>query len=451
MRRITQGLVYLALLLGFSRPATANEFTDVIDAFDTEIGDPWDVNLRVGYERFYKGGVIRRETYSPQEGELHNWDYFAYRDMYKFKQVTHILNLDLDLGIYKDVALKVRFPLILNDTRELTAHKHYSESPTGVGVNPEYSDVLFPLPFKSPDRSGLDYFAVGLWWGILAQERDDTKPDWTVYVEGRFAVGDKLQAACRTAGDTSCDDRKDQGENWYRTKGGISRGVNEIAFGTRLSRRYGLFDPYFGFEALLGWPQEGTAFKITDNSAGQINNMPPIVGTLSFGLELVPWEVVEDYRKFSIGIGGVGKYHSEGREHTPLFDALGMSPYFNNQDYVDFNGNGENDGGEEEQATEDGIWTGMTDVENYATFYGTLFAMIQPAKYVKFKLGVNVGHETEHFITKTDQCPADQMISDGTCAIYNWGHRPEIDSPGRRFRLEKTVMWSLFIDAIAMF
>lgn len=453
MRRITQGLVLTALLLGTSGPAAANEFTDVIDAFDTEIGDPWDVNLRVGYERFSKSGLIRRETYDPNQGELHSWDYFAYRDMFEFTQVTHILNLDLDIGIYKDIAIRVRFPLILNDQRELKAHDNMQWSDiNGDGVE-NADDSLFPLPFKSPERSGLDYFAVGLWWGILAQERDDTKPDWTIYAEGRFAVGDVLQASCRSAGDTSCDDRQDQGEDWYKTKGGISRGVNEIAFGTRLSRRYGLFDPYFGFEALLGFPQEGTAYKITNNAAGQINDMPPIVGTLSFGLELVPWEVVEDYRKLSICLGGVGKYHSEGREHTPLFDALGMSPYFNTQDYVDFNGDGEyeGDGSEEDLATREGVWTGMTDVENYATFYGTIFAMIQPAKYVKFKLGFNVGHETEHFITKTDQCPADKMLSDGTCQMYNWGHRPAIDTPGYRFRIEETLIWSFFVDAIAMF
>jgi len=448
MRRITQGLVCTVLVLGVSGPAAANEFTDVIDAFDTEIGDPWDVNLRVGYERFYKQGLIRRETYNPEEGELHSWDYFAYRDMFEYTQVTHILNLDLELGIYHDISLKVRVPLILNDSRELKAHKNMQwADANGDGT----VDELILTPFKSPERSGLDYFAVGLWWGILAQERDDTKPDWVIYAEGRFAVGDPLQASCQSAGDMSCDDRRDQGENWYKTKGGISRGVNEIAFGTRLSRRYKLFDPYFGFEALIGFPQEGTPFKITDNAAGQINDMPPIVGTLTFGLELVPWEVVEEYRKFSIGIGGVGKYLSEGREYTPLFDALGMSPYFNNQSYVDFNGDGENNGGMEEAAVREDVWSGMTDVENYAIFYGTLFAMIQPAKYIKFKLGINVGHETEHFITKTDQCPADKMLTDGTCQMYNYGHRPEIDTPGYRFRLEQTLMWSLFIDAIAMF
>ncbi|MBW2277510.1 MAG: hypothetical protein JRF63_08465 [Deltaproteobacteria bacterium] len=448
MRRITQGLVYTVLLLGISGPAVANEFTDVIDAFDTEIGDPWDVNLRVGYERFYKQGLIRRETYNPEQGELHSWDYFAYRDMFEYTQVSHILHLDLDIGIYKDIAIKVRLPLILNDSRELKAKDNMQWSDvTGDGEG----DSLFPLPFKSPERSGLDFLAVGLWWGILAQERDDTKPDWTIYIEGRFAVGDPLQASCQSAGNTSCDDRKDQGENWYKTKGGISRGINEIAFGTRLSRRYGLFDPYFGFEALVGFAQEGTPFKIVNNADGQINDMPPIVGTLSFGMELVPWEVPKEYRKFVIGIGGTGKYHSEGREYTPLFDALGMSPFFNNQEYVDFNGNGENDGGEEEAATADDVWSGMTDVENYATFYGTLFAMIQPAKYVKFKLGINVGHESEHFITKTDQCPADKMLSDGTCQMYNWGHRPAVDTPGNRFRIEQTLMWSLFIDAIAMF
>jgi hypothetical protein len=453
MRRITEGLVCTVLLLGLAGSAQANEFTDVIDAFDDEIDDPWDVNLRVGYERFSKSGLIRRETYEPLQGELHSWDYFAYRDMYEYTQVTHILNLDVELGIYKDISLKARFPLILNDQRELKAHDNYSESPTGVGVPDEYNDALFLLPFKSPERSGLDIFAVGLWWGILAQDRDDTKPNWTIFAEGRFSVGEKLNASCHSAGDKSCDDRIDAPSNeiWYSTKGGISRGVNEIAFGTRLSRRYGLFDPYFGFTALLGFPQEGTPYKTTNNAAGQINDMPPIVGTLDFGLELVPWEVPAEFRKFVIGIGGVGKFLSEGKEYTPLFDALGTSPYFNNQEYVDFNGNGQDDGGEERLAVEEGVWTGMTDVENYAIFYGTVWALIQPAKYVKFKLGFNVGHETEHFITKTDQCPADKMLSDGTCEMYNWIHRPEVDGPGRRFRLEQTVMWSFFVDAIAMF
>jgi hypothetical protein len=94
----------------------------------------------------------------------------------------------------------------------------------------------------------------------------------------------------------------------------------------------------------------------------------------------------------------------------------------------------------------------MTDVENYATIFGKVFIAVEPAKYVKFRVGSNFSHETEHFITKTDQCPSDQVLSDGSgCAVYNWGHRPELDNPGNRFRAEKTFIWDFFIDATAQF
>ena len=56
--------------------------------------------------------------------------------------------------------------------------------------------------------------------------------------------------------------------------------------------------------------------------------------------------------------------------------------------------------------------------------------MIQPAKYVKLRVGTKLGHETEHFITKTDQCPSDQVnTASGLCETYNWGHRPSSTAP----------------------
>ena len=454
MRRVTTALISALTLVVLAPAASANEYTDVIDAFDFEYGDPFDLNLRVGYERLYKQGKIRREDY---DGVPHEWDYYAYRSVAEYKQISHILNLDLDIGLYRDLALKVRVPVILNDSRELTATDSFLSNGGWDGGR-----ELFSLPFKSPERSGLDYIAVGLWWGILDQGRDDTKPNWTVYAEGRFAVGDQLEAACASRGGSDCRDidyptEGPNGEAYtgplagqpYNTKGGISRGVNELAFGIRMSRRYDWIDPYYGFGALIGWPKEGTAFKITDNAAGQINDMPPVVGNMDFGLEFIPWEVPEMHRKLSIGLGGTAKYHSEGREYTPLFDALGTSEYFlAARDFVDYNGNGQKDAGEGDAVP---YWSGMTDVENYASFSGRLFVMVQPAKYVKIKLGTMLGHETEHFITKTDQCPADQLGADGTCVIYNYGHRPELDRPGNRFRVERTFMWSFFADLVAQF
>jgi hypothetical protein len=449
MRYIAIGLAFVAVLGVAPGPATAGEFTDVIDAADQRYnGDPFDLTLRVGYERVFKKGDIRRESFNTIP---HEWDYYGYVNVGEYKQTTHILNMELDIGLFHDISLKTRLPLVLSDTRELTRKSGFEwpDDFNGDGTG----DALFSLPFKSPDRSGIDYIAVGLWWGILDQGRDDTKPNWTVFVEGRFSVGDEMVAACKSSGD-QCSEGYDNAGNAVTapSKGGISRGVHEIAGGLRLSRRYSIVEPYFGIEALIGFSKGGTNFFIHNNSIGQLNTRPPAVGTIDIGLEFIPWEVPDKGRKLVIGVGTGGKYHSEGRDFTPLFDALGTSAYFLGQPYGDFNGDGINNGGEEEAATQGNAWTGMTDVENYATIFGKVFIAIEPAKYVKFRVGSNFAHETEHFITKTDQCPSDQVLSDGSgCAVYNWGHRPELDKPGNRFRSEKTFIWDFFVDATAQF
>ena len=141
--------------------------------------------------------------------------------------------------------------------------------------------------------------------------------------------------------------------------------------------------------------------------------------------------------------------------YSPLFDALGTSAYFYNQPFIDFNGNGVNDGGDEDDAARPNYdWSGMTDVENYGSFHGKLYLVVQPAKYVKFRVGGEFGYETDHFITKTDKCRPENQVWDGeatVCSRYNFDHRPEIDNPGNRFFVHDTFLWRVLVDVTAMF
>jgi hypothetical protein len=448
MRTISIGLLFVAIVVAAAPAARAGEFTDVIDAFDQSYnGDPFDLNLSVGYERLYKQGDIRRE--SLDLANAHKWDYYGYVDVAQYKQTTHILNLALDIGLFHDISLRTELPLVLSDSRSLSSKSGFDWANTGDGQN------LFSTNFKSPERSGLDTINVGLWWGILDQGRDDTKPNWTFFVEGRFSVGKLMRAACKPTADDDCKYVDPDGaEQNAPSSSGVGRGIHEVAGGFRLSRRYHIVEPYFGLEALLGFSAGGNDYFIEGDSMGMLNTRPPAVGTIDIGMEFIPWEVPEKERKLVIGVGTGGKYHSEGRERTPLYDALGTSEHFLGQSYVDMNANGQNDGDDEEWAVGDGVWTGATDIENFATIFGKVFISIQPAKYVKFTIGSNFAHETEHFITKTDQCPSDQVLNtaDGSgCAIYNWGYRPELDTPGYRFRAEKTFVWDFYLDAAAQF
>ena len=54
-----------------------------------------------------------------------------------------------------------------------------SRTPTG--------DQLFNVPFKSPTRSGVDWFGVALNYGILNQVRDPSYPTWVIGAESRFS------------------------------------------------------------------------------------------------------------------------------------------------------------------------------------------------------------------------------------------------------------------------
>ncbi|MBN2525618.1 MAG: hypothetical protein JXR76_04430 [Deltaproteobacteria bacterium] len=416
--------------------ARAGEYTNVIDAFDKDNGDPFDLNIRIGYERFQEKGDITRET---RNGTAAKDDYYPTYRFGTYKHVQNILNLGMDVGLFRDVMLKFDVPVILSDDRSVSKRVGFaSHSPAYFGEN-----------LKSPQRSGVDQLVTGLWWSILDQSRVAEYPTFTAFVEGRFAVGKPLEAACvGNLQRSKCDG----------DAGGISRNMNQVRLGLRFSKRYGLMEPFMGIDGMFGF------YKDTDLTLGSnaLNTMPPVEGTFDFGLELVPWEVPSDDRRFIIVVGGGATYHSEGRTYTPLFDALGTSNYFHNREVTgvevnpaDLNDDGITDGvhndlknSQEFRAME--AWNGMTDIENYAELFGRLDLAIQPAKYVKFKIGFKAGHQTQHFITKTDQCPLGG-VKDGVCVKYNPGHRPQLDEPGTRFRAEKTFVWSLLFDAIAQF
>lgn len=448
--------IWVLLVVACPAAAAAGEFTDVIDAFDKDNGDPFDLNIEIGYERYYEKGDITRETMNPAAEYKHKWDYYPKYKFGSYKHVQNILNLGLDIGLFRDVSFRFDVPIILSDDRSVTGYHGWLAGDT----------TLFTPTLKSPQRSGVDYLSAGLWWSVLDQSRTKEHPTITAFLEGRFAVGPKLSAACASDADLNICKGDDVNGTSMSNDGGISNNLNQMRMGLHFSRRYGILEPYMGIDAMIGF-YKGDDLTM---SVGALNDMPPLLGTFDFGMEIVPWEKPKQHRKFLVVLGGGATYHSEGRTYTPLFDSLGTARYFNQATSPTQNmaadaniGNADidNDGSTDYSVTngEDSAelkalkaWNGMTDIDNFSEFFGKIDVAIQPAKYVKFKLGYQIGHKSEHFITKTDQCPAGSVDSStGVCAKYNPGHRPELDQPGARFRVEKTLVWSLFLDATAQF
>lgn len=419
--------------------------TEVIDAFDDE--DPFDFMLIAGYNYELKRIKItqqcapgQREGCVPDKSGVIN-----YRSLFRYNQIQHIFNIEARFGLYHDLAFYTNWPLILSDSRELIWLKE--NQPVNIPKDRDGND-LFKIPFHSPDRSGVDWFSVGLMWAPFNQMRDPTKPTWLLQVEGRFAIGDPLKAACKSE-DGSVTSNKEE----CPTNGGISRRVTDILFRSVLSRRFKYIEPYLGFEFIASIPDRtgdnAGLYPYYNNVDGQINTYPGFQATMLFGMEIIPWERQEKYNKFVIGLHFFGTWHSEGRDIGPLFDALGTNRNLDR----DWDRDGKIDDDDEYPGER---FTGLTDIESYNTFGGRLTFHFQFAKYVRLTVTTGLAHDQEHFITFTDPCNPRVSTDPNECIRYderegrniygkafNPDSREEIDEPGYRFRAEETTIFDV--------
>ena len=293
------------------------EITSVVDAFDGS--DPFDLNLTLGFHQTWKHSNIHRETTLNQAGLSSGGYVAATENIASYNRSTSTLNTGADIGIYKDLAIIFRLPIILSDTQslgDLNGSSNYPQllqDPTGA--------QLFKVPFTSPNRSGIDWFSVGIDWAIYNQQRDPSKPTWVIGVEGRFAVGSPLHA-CNANAAIQCPNPSNATQN---RDPGISRGMDSVGAHTVFSRRFGYVEPYWGLWFLADFPQSNTDYGATDTLQGSVVNHPPLFGNFSMGMEVIPWEHREQFQRLVTDFRVSGTYHSAGREYSELFDALGSS------------------------------------------------------------------------------------------------------------------------------
>ena len=94
-----------------------SEVVQVVDAFDDN--DLFDLNLSLGYQSTWTSAKILRETSLSTAGFSDGGYSRANLNVAKYSQRVSRLNTRADIGLYKDIALVVRLPIILSDDREL--------------------------------------------------------------------------------------------------------------------------------------------------------------------------------------------------------------------------------------------------------------------------------------------------------------------------------------------
>jgi hypothetical protein len=210
-------------------------------------------------------------------------------------------------------------------------------------------------------------------------------------------------------------------------------------------------------------------FARTNNLQGALVTHPPLLGTFSMGLEVIPYEQREQYRRLIADFRVSGTYHSAGREYSELFDALGSSqaPTLRTANPGAYTA-GPNGTSVADPAAQKVYFTGITDQQAFTSIGGRTALTWQAGERVKFQLGAGLTWNQSHLITAADACnpsfqndpttagPCHGAVSPGGPAapitgIPNPNHRPSIDLPGRRFSVDDTTIVDLWGSIIVMF
>lgn len=481
---------------------TSIDILDVADAFDG--ADKFDFNLRLSFEHDSRSAPIRRETNIAQPGLTTGGYISSTMDVATYYESTQRLVPDFTLGLYHDLALSLRLPVILANTRRLEERGDSLSQPVTTAGLP--GEQLFSPEFQAPTRSGIEYFAVGLDWGIMNQFRNPARPNWVVGVEGRFNVSEPLRACndAPKAGQVKCAHDADinrNGEaddlggrysdltgepegNFSGDRGpGVSRGTTGLEAHAYVSKRLRYIEPYTGVAALFEFQGKNTAYG-PFNLEGTLVNHPPLRGTIVAGLAVIPWEQPEKYRRISLDFRVRGTYVSEGRDYSELFDALGSSdaPSLRNPNFTSYAANVPDSADSLDpeapsvidQSSNRVHFTGLTDVQQHGDYEARAQFTWQASRYVKFDVGGAWRVIQEHFITFDQACNPDvtrQVVRSGPCKVDdttaaeaangevawkagglpNPHHRKVINDPGQRFVVDTSHGLRAWVRASVLF
>ena len=429
------------------------EVTSVVDAFDKD--DPFDLNLVVGFTQSWKHANVRRESLSTSGFVSAN------QDIAQYSSATSTLLVGADVGLYRDLALILRVPVILSYSQDLQDLNGSSATAAQALVDPSdpMGRPLFSVPFTSPTRSGVDYLSAGLDWDVFNQQRDPTKPTWVVGVEGRLAVGTPLHA-CNAGATPQCPDPSNP--TGPSRDPGISRGMDAIVARSVWSRRFGYVEPYAGIWVQAEFPQERSDFGKWD-AANIVDRSPPVLGSFALGVEVLPYEQREQFQRLSADFRFKGTYHSPGRDYSELFDALGSSQAAslrtpNPASYIA----GPDGRSIADPNAEKIYFSGITEEQAYGSFTASASATWQAGAYIKFTIGGSFSYAQSHLVTAADPCNpnntslalAGPCVNASTGAVQgapNPDHRDVIDAPGRRFSIDDTTTVDLWVLGVVMF
>ena len=477
------------------------EVVDVVDAFDGD--DPYDFSITLGFEYQAKEARIMRET-SIFEPGLTTGGYTSRQLLVgKYKEQTSRLTPRLDFGIYHDFAFYARLPIVLSNARKIAPVEdgggRSSADRSDVALAGAPGETLFSVPFEGPDRSGIEYVALGLDFDIFNQQRDPTKPTWLFGFESRISAGPPMRPCTKNpkAGQVECADVGDINRNGAydetdpslldvdgrplegvdaskeRTPG-ITRGTVGFEIHTLMSKRIKYVEPYGGFNFLAEVQMGDNLYGATDVEGALVNH-PPISGGVTLGMMVHPWEDRENFGRLTFNLRFDGEYRSEGRDYSELFDALGSTDAKSVREpewarFTECVGPGCTDTASVvDRGSEKTYNSGLSVVEAHGRYKMSGSASWRAAEYVRLTFGMGYQFDQAHGISHDQPCNPDlngkTVAEAGPChggslagggtitasGLPNPAYRPTINAVGRRFYVDSSNTFSIFATGAVMF
>jgi hypothetical protein len=466
----------------------------VQDSFEED--HPFGLGLTVRYETTSHQADILREYVHKESKSI------LLLDQLRAKGTTEKLHFDFQMGLYKDLELVAKVPMVLSDRLDLDYHPDVKAAAKAAGTTPQEAvlgireidpstgpydptgdpasvNTLIDLPFKGRNRSGLGDPLFGLRWAPWNQDRDEGLPTWILGIMLKVPL-----AAVKTANNNAVGD-----------------GMYRLQVNTTMARRVLPFlQPYFDFGADVALFANSASLYQNYNSKTQNLVGPPTVIGVKLGTEIFPWQAKGRQQFVSIDLGAGFDYVMKGRGYSDLFEALGSSPCRTSDGCglttferdlrgledlkVKYQAEYKAKALTKEQydasmaavdkeladgKAKDSFrrTDGLTDIDAHGiirTWFGVGY---QPVRYLRVGLDLALSFEQPHLITNAD--PGSDAVEDRRVdnlkevdiAVtgynsfgdneYNPVYLKEIDDPGKRFKVDGVFNWTLLLSATGQF
>ena len=451
-------------------PAFAAYPTRVLTAVEKDHPLP-EVWLGVGFEHLRKSANITREWV--QRDAAGNPTVAEDVRELEFSEYQHRLNIDLRAGIFRDLELHVRAPIILAYKSQISLASGVDGTSTLWGsenADDRAYDYRYPITEvpASRERAGFGDMTFGLSWSPVVDVKDEAYPTLTL-------TGDIIAPTGSRRDPTDQAALPDQAG-----KGGMGLGQTIFDLSIGLSRRMRLGSP-----ALDPYIVLGARIPVATSSQKALGMEPPPSGRATVGAEVLIFEDLETEQLYSVDLGfsfryvGIGRTYSELSDYLPNIDQTRVpanradpsvaADAVTYDDYADpRNYSAAQDGAR--CGTLTGVPCGeLNRVDEHLEMHGTFALTLKPSKWIMFRGGLAVGFVTSHLLTAekvgvdTDPAGSNATCGGSPCAgrvnaVNSRGederspyYDPRYDQPGRRLRADGIFTLSAFANLAVTF